>query len=64
MVKGCYEFEVHLMVNGEFEKDLQKVRILGKDYEECENKLYDHFKKKKNVKLASVNYVQNFKVID
>lgn len=64
MVKNCYEFEVQLIVNGALVNEIKKVRIMGNEFEECENKLYDHFKKMKNVKVAGCYYVQNFIVIE
>ena len=57
MIKSCYEFEVQLFVNGEFEKELRKVRIIGKDYNECENKMVEHFNKMDNVRLIDIYFI-------
>ena len=54
MVKDCYEFEVQLMVNGEFLKELKKLRVMGKSYEECERKLMNYYNKMNNVKLSII----------
>ena len=64
MVKHCYEFEVQLMVNGEFLKNLQKVRIIGNNYNECENKLITNFQKVDNVKLIDKYFIDNYTVIE
>ena len=57
MTKDCYEFEVQLMVNGEFLKELKKLRVMGKSYEECEGKLINYYNKMNNVKLIDIYFI-------
>ena len=64
MVKECYEFEVQLMVNGEFLKDLKKVRVMGKSYEECERKLINYYNKMTNVKLIDIYFIENYLILE
>ena len=64
MIKSCYEFEVQLFVNGEFEKELRKVRIIGKDYNECENKMVEHFNKMDNVRLIDIYFIENYLILE
>ena len=64
MTKECYEFEVQLMVNGEFLKDLKKVRVMGKSYEECERKLINHYNKMANVKLIDIYFIENYLILE
>ena len=39
VAKRVYEFQVHLMVNGEYLKNLQTLRISSQSYEGAEYKL-------------------------
>ena len=64
MVKICYEFEVQLMVNGEFLKELKKLRVMGKSYEECERKLVNYYNKKSNVKLIDFYFIENYLILE
>ena len=64
MVKDCYEFEVQLMVNGEFLKDLKKLRVMGKSYEECERKLINYYNKMTNVKLIDIYFIENYLILE
>ena len=64
MVKDCYEFEVQLMVNGEFLKDLKKLRVMGKSYNECERKLINYYNKMTNVKLIDIYFIDIYLVIE
>ena len=64
MTKECYEFEVQLMVNGEFLKDLKKVRVMGKSYEECERKLINYYNKMANVKLIDIYFIENYLILE
>ena len=64
MTKDCYEFEVQLMVNGEFLKDLKKVRVMGKSYEECERKLINYYNKMANVKLIDIYFIENYLILE
>ena len=60
MSKDCYEFEVQLMVNGEFLKELKKLRVMGKSYDECERKLINYYNKMTNVKLIDIYFIENY----
>ena len=64
MVKDCYEFEVQLMVNGEFLKDLKKLRVMGKSYDECERKLINYYNKMTNVKLIDFYFIENYLILE
>ena len=64
MVKDCYEFEVQLMVNGEFLKELKKLRVMGKSYEECERKLINYYNKMTNVKLIDIYFIENYLILE
>ena len=64
MVKDCYEFEVQLMVNGEFLKDLKKLRVMGKSYNECERKLINYYNKMTNVKLIDIYFIENYLILE
>ena len=64
MVKDCYEFEVQLMVNGEFLKDLKKLRVIGKSYDECERKLINYYNKMTNVKLIDIYFIENYLILE
>ena len=64
MVKDCYEFEVQLMVNGEFLKELKKLRVMGKSYEECERKLMNYYNKMNNVKLIDIYFIENYLILE
>ena len=64
MVKYCYEFEVQLMVNGEFLKELKKVRVMGESYEECEIKLINYYNKMTNVKLIDIYFIENYLILE
>ena len=64
MVKDCYEFEVQLMVNGEFLKELKKARVMGESYEECERKLINYYNKMTNVKLIDIYFIENYLILE
>ena len=64
MSKDCYEFEVQLMVNGEFLKDLKKLRVMGKSYDECERKLINYYNKMTNVKLIDFYFIENYLILE
>ena len=64
MVKYCYEFEVQLMVNGEFLKELKKIRVMGKSYEECERKIINYYNKMNNVKLIDIYFIENYLILE
>ena len=64
MVKDCYEFEVQLMVNGEFLKELKKLRVMGKSYDECERKLINYYNKMSNVKLIDIYFIENYLILE
>ena len=64
MVKDCYEFEVQLMVNGEFLKDLKKLRVMGESYDECERKLINYYNKMTNVKLIDIYFIENYLILE
>ena len=64
MVKDCYEFEVQLMVNGEFLKELKKLRVMGQSYEECERKLINYYNKMTNVKLIDIYFIENYLILE
>ena len=64
MVKDCYEFEVQLMVNGEFLKELKKLRVMGKSYDECERKLINYYNKMTNVKLIDFYFIENYLILE
>ena len=64
MVKDCYEFEVQLMVNGEFLKELKKLRVMGKSYNECERKLINYYNKMTNVKLIDIYFIENYLILE
>ena len=64
MTKDCYEFEVQLMVNGEFLKELKKLRVMGKSYNECERKLINYYNKMTNVKLIDIYFIENYLILE
>ena len=64
MTKDCYEFEVQLMVNGEFLKELKKLRVMGKSYDECERKLINYYNKINNVKLIDIYFIENYLILE
>ena len=64
MTKDCYEFEVQLMVNGEFLKELKKLRVMGQSYEECERKLINYYNKMANVKLIDIYFIENYLILE
>ena len=64
MVKDCYEFEVQLLVNGEFLKELKKLRVMGKSYDECERKLINYYNKMTNVKLIDIYFIENYLILE
>ena len=64
MTKDCYEFEVQLMVNGEFLKELKKLRVTGQSYEECERKLINYYNKMTNVKLIDIYFIENYLILE
>ena len=64
MVKDCYEFEVQLMVNGEFLKELKTLRVIGESYEECERKLINYYNKMTNVKLIDIYFIDICSILE
>ena len=64
MIKDCYEFEVQLMANGEFLKELKKLRVMGQSYEECERKLINYYNKMANVKLIDIYFIENYLILE
>ena len=64
MVKDCYEFEIQLMVNGEFLKELKKLRVMGKSYDECERKLINYYNKMSNVRLIDIYFIENYLILE
>ena len=64
MTKDCYEFEVQLMVNGEFLKELKKIRVMGNSYEECEGKLINYYNKITNVKLIDIYFIDIYLILE
>lgn len=64
MTKDCYEFEVQLLVNGEFLKELKKLRVMGKSYDECERKLINYYNKMSNVKLIDIYFIENYLILE
>ena len=64
MSKDCYEFEVQLMVNGEFLKELKKLRVMGQSYEECARKLINYYNKMANVKLIDIYFIENYLILE
>ena len=64
MVKDCYEFEVQLMVNGEFLKELKTLRVMGESYDECERKLINYYNKMTNVKLIDIYFIENYLILE
>lgn len=62
MVKRIYEFEVHLLINGEFTKGLKTIRFIADNYESAEYKLFNHFKEIYNVKLVDHYFIQDYNV--
>ena len=64
MVKDCYEFEVQLMVNGEFLKELKTLRVMGESYDECERKLINYYNKMTNVKLIDIYFFDLYLILE
>lgn len=62
MVQRVYEFDVHLIINGELCKNLQKIRFIATYYEIAEQKLIEHFKIFPNVQLAAHYFIQDYNV--
>lgn len=63
-LQRVYEFQVQLMVNGEFLKDLKKLRVMGKSYDECERKLINYYNKMNNVKLIDFYFIENYLILE
>ena len=64
MVKDCYEVDVQLMLNGEFLKELKKLRVMGKSYNECERKLINYYNKMTNVKLIDIYFIDLYLILE
>ena len=64
MTKDCYEFEVQLMVNGEFLKELKTLRVMGESYDECERKLINYYNKMTNVKLIDIYFIDLYLILE
>ena len=62
--KHFYEFQLQLMVNGEYLKKLQTIRIIAEHYESAEFKLKEHFKNQSNVKLIDVYFINGYNVLE
>ena len=62
--KHFYEFQLQLMVNGEYLKKLQTIRIIAEHYESAEFKLKGHFKNNTNVKLIDVYFINGYNVLE
>ena len=60
MVKWIYEFEVHLLINGEISKGLKTIRFIADNYEAAEYKLFNHFNGIYNVKVISHYFIQDY----
>ena len=58
-----YDFQVHLMINDEYLKNLQTIRIMADNYKEAEVKLTNHFENKDNVKLVEYYFITDYNVI-
>ena len=62
--KRVYEFQVHLMVNGECLKSLQTLRICSQSYEGAEYKLNEFFKQHDNVVVCSINFIYDYNIYE
>ena len=62
--KRVYEFQVHLMVNGEYLKNLQTLRICSQSYEGAEYKLNEFFKQHDNVVVCSINFICDYNIYE
>ena len=62
--KHFYEFQLQLMVNGEYLKKLQTIRIIAEHYESAEFKLKEHFKTHTNVKLIDFYFINGYNVLE
>lgn len=64
VAKRVYEFQVHLMVNGEYLKNLQTLRISSQSYEGAEYKLNEFFKHQDNVVVSSINFICDYNIYE
>ena len=62
--KYIYEFQVQLMVNGEYLKKLQTIRIIAEHYESAEFKLKENFKNHTNVKLIDIYFINGYTALE
>ena len=62
--KHIYEFQVQLMVNGEYLKKLQTIRIIAEHYESAEFKLKESFNNQTNVKLIDIYFINGYNVLE
>lgn len=63
MYKNCCEFEVQLLINGEFAKELKRVRVIGDDIEKCEEKIYNHYNSL-GVKVVDIYRIENYLILE
>ena len=62
--RSCYEFQLQLMVNGEYLKELYTLRIIAEYYELAEFKLKEYFKNKTNLKLVDFYFINDYDVLE
>ena len=62
--KHFYEFQLQLMVNGEYLKKLQTIRIIAEHYESAEFKLKENFKNHTNVKLIDIYFINGYTALE
>ena len=62
--KHFYEFQSQLMVNGEYLKKLQTIRIIAEHYESAVFKLKENFKNHTNVKLIDFYFINGYNVLE
>ena len=63
-LQRVYEFQVHLMVNGECLKNLQTLRISSQSYEGAEYKLKEFYNDFTNVRLIEYYFIKDYNIIN
>lgn len=62
MVQRVYEFDVHLIINGQMAKGLQTIRFIADNYSAAEYRLKKHFEEIHNVQLIEYYFIQDYNV--
>ena len=62
MVQRVYEFDVHLIINGQMEKGLQTIRFISDNYSAAACRLKQHIEGIDNVQLIDYYFIQDYNV--